>query len=1098
MPRSTCPRLSELLVRWEEARARGQALEPEALCADCPDLLEPLRREISVLLTPPLPEMTLPSAPMTTHLAVPGYEVLGELGRGGMGVVYKARHLALDRVVALKMIRHAHAATEEERERFRREAEAVARLSHPNLVQIFHVGEHDGCPFFTLEYVQGGSLDTTLRDGPLPADQAAALTGLLARAVHHAHEQGVVHRDLKPANVLLQIQKQPVPATDLTEHSLSLRTPVATETLAVVVPKVGDFGLAKRLDLTAQTQSGMILGTPTYMAPEQARGEGLAVGPAADVYSLGVILYELLTGRPPFRGATMLETLDQLCRQEPVPPSRLQPKVPRDLNTICLKCLEKDSRRRYGSARLLADDLRRFRECRPIQARPAGWWERARKWARRRPAIAGLSAALVLVVLVALGVLGWLWQQAEAAHDLADDRARKEQRAREDAENHLYLRNVVQADQRWRSGDVPGTETLLQQCPVRLRESWEWRFLWRRARAAEDLPPVRVPGRLRCVAYSPDGMRIALGTSDGTVRIQQRRTGRLVRTLRLPSGGVNSLAFSPDSKWLAAADMPDFLARPPTAGTVIVWDRDGTRQRHALAGHSAVAFSPDSTLLASAGPNRSAALWEVATGRRVHLLSGHAEEVSCLAFSGRGECLASADQGGVIKLWTPATGQPFADPANGRRTPDLRGHVGSIHGLTFVPGRFALLSAGGDQTVRGWILPEGRAAMRLSGHRGQVRGLAVHPSKPWVASAGFDRTVRLWDWSNGQGLAVFPGHRAAVEGLAFDPDGRHLASAGWDGTLRLWDLDGAPGAVTLAGNPAAARRQLQGLAFSRDGKQLAAAAETGPVWLWDVATRTKRTVLTHTKPIFRIAFSADAKRLVAVDLSGTVLVWDSGDGQVRTQPRQRPDSMAAALCADGRLFARGEQDGTVSVWDVEKAETACTLSADFRHVTALAFSPDGRRLAAGGMLTGGQKCGICIWEARAGGAVAHVVRGLPVPLISLTFSPSGARIVSGDFQGSVQVWDARAEKGADCLLRSLPGHGGPVWGLAFTPSGDRLVSAGGDGTLRLWQPVTGEQLLEIPAHAGGAYRVVFSPGGAVLASCGVDGFVRLWDSRPLP
>jgi serine/threonine protein kinase/tetratricopeptide (TPR) repeat protein len=368
---------------------------------------------------------------------VPGYEVLGVLGRGGMGVVYKATQIELKRLVALKMIRAGAQADPEDLLRFRIEAQAVARLQHPNIVQIYEIGEHEGLPYFSLEFVDGGSLAQKLDGTPLPAHPAAQLVETLARAVHYAHQQGIVHRDLKPANILLRgkseirnpksetISQDQNPKSETTIRSVSVLPDSSLEIvsdfgfrISDFIPKITDFGLAKRLDEaeTHQTRTGAIMGTPCYMAPEQAAGCVTDVSPATDVYALGAILYELLTGRPPFKAESLYATLDQIRGQEPVPPRRLQPHLPRDLETICLKCLQKESPKRYPSAEALADDLRRFGHGEPIRARPIRTWERAYKWVKRRPVAAGFVLACAVAVLSLLaGILVYGQYQHERA-----------------------------------------------------------------------------------------------------------------------------------------------------------------------------------------------------------------------------------------------------------------------------------------------------------------------------------------------------------------------------------------------------------------------------------------------------------------------------------------------------------------------------------------------------------------------------------------------------------------------------------------------------------------------------------------------------------
>ncbi len=321
--------------------------------------------------------------------SLPGYEVLRELGRGGMGVVYQARQLGFNRLVALKMLLSGVYGGDDERARFRIEAEAVARLQHPNIVQVHEVGEHDGKPFFSMEFCPGGGLDRKLSGAPLSPAEAARLVETLAGAMQLAHSRNIVHRDLKPANILLT---------------------------ADGAPKITDFGLAKTLDGDGgQTRTGAVMGTPRYMAPEQASGKTHSVGPAADVYALGAILYECLTGLPPFRGDSVLETLEQVRTREPTSLCQLRRGTPRDLETICLKCLRKEPERRYASAEALAEDLRRWREGKPIAARAVGGVERAVKWVRRHAVASALAAAVLLATV--LGVAGVVWKYVEARHE---------------------------------------------------------------------------------------------------------------------------------------------------------------------------------------------------------------------------------------------------------------------------------------------------------------------------------------------------------------------------------------------------------------------------------------------------------------------------------------------------------------------------------------------------------------------------------------------------------------------------------------------------------------------------------------------------------
>jgi serine/threonine protein kinase len=463
----------------------GQAPTPDEYLARFPRFAEALRRQFDVhaLLAEPglTPTLILPTDTPSTVVGVDprdgetepvrwvgGYEILGELGHGGMGVVYKALQPGLRRVVALKMISGQVSAGSEGLVRFRAEAEAVARLHHPNIVQVYEVGEHAGQPFVALEYVAGGSLADRLRDAPFPPREAARLLVNLARAMQHAHQRGIIHRDLKPANILLQKDE----GGRMKDESRKAGGPDSSFILppSSFIPKVTDFGLAKHLDVErGQTRSGLIMGTPSYMPPEQAEGHTGQIGPATDVYALGAILYEILTGRPPFLAASTMDTLRQVISEEPVTPSRLARGTPRDLETICLKCLHKDPRKRYPSAGELADDLERYLAGQPVQARRTPVWERALKWATRHPA----PAALLLMGLVVAGAGLGAWvefthrlraetQRAQEQEKIAQDQMRRVEGLHDDLAKKKTEADAAAAKAQLAEGEAKKTSQQLE------------------------------------------------------------------------------------------------------------------------------------------------------------------------------------------------------------------------------------------------------------------------------------------------------------------------------------------------------------------------------------------------------------------------------------------------------------------------------------------------------------------------------------------------------------------------------------------------------------------------------------------------------------
>ena len=698
-------RFQEVLAAYLQAVEAGQQPDRDEWLTKHPDVAAEVRsffanQDDFARLAAPLsaaPKPLAPSEPATLAQspAAPSalevgnrvpyfgdYELLEKIAMGGMGVVYKARQLSANRVVALKMILAGHLASETEVRRFRAEAEAAANLDHPHLVPIYEVGEHQGQQYFSMKFIAGGSLSAKIAELRRDLRAAVQLLATVARAVHYAHQRGILHRDLKPANILLDTQGQ---------------------------PHVTDFGLAKKVGGdSGMTQSGVIVGTPSYMAPEQAAAKkDLSV--AVDVYSLGAILYELLTGQPPFRGATPMDTLLQVLEQEPPAPRSLQPNVPRDLETITLKCLAKVPGRRYPSAEALAEELERWLRGESILARRVGQVERAAKWVRRNPVVAGLLTALVLAVTAGFVAFFVKYLDEMAQADLArrqteiaegktkelesalgavreqsglKDKAVKQLLAEQrETQNQLAIGNVLLAQSAWKDDLIALAHRRLEAVPPELRQ-WESHYLARLYQGGI----FTLKGHANVVmgvAFSPDGTRLATASWDSTARIWNARTGQFLLEFKGHTRELSSVAFSPDGTRLATASYD---------GTARLWDARTGQFLLESKGHTGfvygVAFSPDGTRLATAG-NNAARLWDARTGRFLLEFAGHTDVVYGVAFSPDGKRLATASADRTARLWDARTGQfLFA----------CQGHTGPVSSVAFSPDGTRLATASWDKT----------------------------------------------------------------------------------------------------------------------------------------------------------------------------------------------------------------------------------------------------------------------------------------------------------------------------------------------------------------------------------------------------------------
>jgi len=999
------------------------------------------------------------------------YRLVCEIGRGGMGQVWLAEQMApVRRLVALKLIR-AGMYDETVAHRFQSERQSLAIMDHPAIAKVFDAGSTpQGQPYFVMEYVPGLPITEYCDQKRLKIRDRLELFIQACEGVQHAHQKAIIHRDLKPANILI------------------------VEVDGKAVPRIIDFGLAKAAtprpaDETLYTQYGQFIGTPGFMSPEQIDPDIKDIDTRTDVYSLGVILYVLLTGLQPFETQRQRPPLDQWLRRlrEEEPPhlsaklsedrenadtiaaarsterKHLVSLLRGDLEWIAGKALERERERRYGTPSELAADLRRYLNHEPVMARPASAAYQIRKFVRRHR----VAAAVIAMV----GVL------AIAASSAALIAVREKHEAEYQAVQALQAQTrllVQAAAQRLKDSDVAGAQGIILEVLVN-RESSQLHdaaamSVFQEVRAADPQVAVLAGHRdwVWRAAYSPDGARIVSASRDGTGRIWDAVTGAPLAVLDANRVKFRFAAYSPDGTHIVTA-MYDKTAR--------TWDARSGDPLAVLAGHTlgveSAAYSPDGRWLVTGSQDKTARIWDAVSGAPVRVLSGHQGVVFTAAYSPEGKSIVTASDDKTARIW---------DARSGTSVAVLSAHGGSVYCAAYSPDGARIVTASQDKTARIWDAHTGAPIAVLSGHLDAVYSAAYSPDGTRIVTASSDKTARIWDARTGALLGVLSGHANNVESAAYSPDGTRVLTASTDKTVRIWDATTRAQLFVLAGH----NDGVEAAAYSRDGKRIATASRDASVRIWDASTGAALNVLSgHTAEVEAIAFSPDGRRLITGSHDWSARIWDAHTGAPLAVLSHKQAVDAIGYSPDGTRIVTGSQDKIARIWDAATGAPLLQLAGHDALITMAAYSPDGTRI-----VTASADKTARVWDARTGAALA-VLSGHGGLVSSAAYSPDGTRILTASVDQSARIWDAVT----GITLAVFVSDSGGMYSAAYSPDGTRIVTAISDKTVRIWDVKTRAPLSVLAGHGDVVQSALYSPDGDRIVTASADKTARVWNAR---